>query len=178
MPEGATRWLKHPIKVSHLDAGSLSAAGRLLLHVGTTLTSDMLPECDTDEGSQGWLAFNLPGWDLILAETEEWTEDEHFPFIIQAAPQTYPMTIQEIELLQRRLFLMLSFIAGTEVNIGLTTGLDSANQVVWGSWITPRYGTGQWRWCSERLVVNALPDLAEGALKRSVHHCEMIMVVH
>ncbi|MEU4821369.1 hypothetical protein AB0H37_05800 [Actinomadura sp. NPDC023710] len=138
---------------------------RFVIHGTTSITSHELPICETDEGQQqGQLPFVLPGWQLRLAIADEWADDD-FPFFIEAVPDAHLATEEAVDRLQRQLFLMLSFVAGREIGLAVTAGLNAADQVVWGQWSSPRTGTGQWRWCPDHLVNDALPELAQGFSK-------------
>ncbi len=161
-PENAGGWAEHVPRIGNMVAGDIAAVDRLIIHVTAPLTDRPLPTCETHQGEQGQLDFTLPGWNLRLAEVDEWKQEENFPFIIEAAPDSSPITEEAVNRLEWRLFVLLSFIAGKEVGLGVVAGLDDVDQVVWGSWATTRTGSGQWRWCPDHLVNDALPDLARG----------------
>ncbi|TDC63553.1 hypothetical protein E1200_21990 [Actinomadura sp. GC306] len=161
-PEHLKYWADRLFRISTLEAGDISNVHWLLIHVSGRLSDQLFPVCQTDAEEQGQLAFELPSWKLRLAAADEWREGEEFPFVIEAVPQNLPVTSEDAGQLQRRLFLLLSFIAGREVELGATAGLDSTGRVVWATWETPRIGTGQWRWCPDHLVNDALPELARG----------------
>jgi hypothetical protein len=134
------------------------------LHVSGALTDHPLPDQQTDDGEQGQLPFTLAGWDIRLVKTAARPADGDFAIVIEAAPQVLPASEEDIGLMTRRLFDLLSFIAGTETGVAAVAGLDGSGQVVWAEWGAPRTGLTppQWRWCPKRLAVDALPVLADG----------------
>jgi hypothetical protein len=155
-------WTDRLFRTSALQAGNLSHVHRLLIHLSGRLSRHLFPACQTDAGEQAQLVYELPKWTLRLAAADEWRKGEEFPFVIEAVPDGLPVTSEAAAKLQRQLFLLLGFIAGREVELGATAGLDSTGRVVWATWETPRIGTGQWRWCPDHLVNDALPELARG----------------
>lgn len=166
-PPGELMTLRHQFgyayDYSQMTLGRPISVKRLIIHASSPITELPFPYCDTDsKHQQGQLAFRLPGWHVRMAYTDEWVEGEVFPFIIEALPDSVPVTVVAVELLQRHLFVLLSFSAGTEVGLPLTVGLDETDQVVWTDWMVPRVGNGQWRWCPDHLVNEALPMLAQG----------------
>ncbi|MBO2448665.1 hypothetical protein J4573_16305 [Actinomadura barringtoniae] len=155
-------WIDRSIPINNMTVGSLATVERFVIHLNGRLSDHPFPLCATQVEMQGQLPFALPDWTLRLVAVDEYREGEDFPFIIEAIPDALPVTRESVEQLQRRLFVILGFVAGREVGLALTAGLDGSDEVMWATWSTPRIGTGQWRWCPDHLVDDALPDLARG----------------
>jgi hypothetical protein len=149
-------------RIGNLTAGELAKAKRFVIHASTPLAGQPFPLASDDDAAERELRLNLPGWRLRLTDPDECRYGMDFPFYIEAVPDAWPVTEEAIERLQWRLFVMLSFAAGTEAGLPLVAGVDDAGDVVWGDWSTPRTGSGQWRWCPDQLVNDALPALAQG----------------
>jgi hypothetical protein len=164
-PDDDQWWVVNlPINVDELEAGQTNSIERLILHIVGAFPSFPMPEYQTSSGSQGQLPFALPGWSLRLAEAAGPRSDDDFSFVVEAVPQTTPVSRGEIHLLARRVFMLLSFVAGGEVGVGPRVGLDAGGQVVWGWWGAPRVAQHRpsWRWCPDQLVNETLPILADG----------------
>jgi hypothetical protein len=163
-PNGITSWAECDIPIDSLEGGNIASAKRLILHIVGPLTDYPLPVCQTDLGNQGQLSFVLPGWDLHLAEADRLAPVTDFSFVIEAVPHTLPFDEEEARLLHRRVFMLLSFMAGGQIGVGPIAGLDAADRVIWiergAPWVQlERFG---WRWCPDRLVNTTLPTLAGG----------------
>jgi hypothetical protein len=134
------------------------------LHIHGLFPDFALPEQQTSQGSQGQLPFILPGWGLRLARAAGPRSENDFSFVVEAIPDTTPVSLDDIKLMIRRVFMLLSFIAGTEVGVGPRAGLDGTGQVAWAWWGPGRAGQRPpaWRWSPDHLVNEALPTLADG----------------
>lgn len=163
MPDGVSEWADCDIRINHLTGGNANLSERIILHIVGQLTDWPLPRSLTEYGEQGQLSFALPGWDLRLARAnlEPWAETD-FTYVIEATPHGLPVSDREIELLIRRVFILLRFVAGGGVGIGPRVGLDGVDRVVWAEWGAPRAEPAGPRWCPDRLVNTALPVLADG----------------
>ncbi|WP_157610413.1 hypothetical protein [Spirillospora albida] len=152
-------------------AGQVSATKRVIVHVSGAQLRAQLPMVGTEHGEQGQIAFTLPGWTLRLA-----VDAQPYAFVIDAIPDCLPVTAEALETLQQRLFLILSFLRGTEIGLVATAGVDGSGTVIWAKWARPRQGTGQWRWCPDHLFAEALTDLAQ-AFSRLANNPTMDKVV-
>jgi hypothetical protein len=163
-PDDASSWADFPIPISRLAAGDVRLAERLILHVSGPLTDQQLPVCQTDGGQQGQLSLVLPGWDLRLAAAGRPDAVEDFSFAVEAVPYRDPLDEDTAVRLCRRVFVLLSLVAGQEIGVGPVVGLDAAGRVVWADWAAPRFQPGRSarRWCPGHLVNQALPVLATG----------------
>ena len=166
-PEGVTSWAECDFWINQLTAGELGSAKRLVLYIMGPLTDWPLPRVETGEGSQGQVPFSLPGWDLRLAAVDQLAPETDFSFVIDAVPHSLPIDNAEAQILIRRVHLLMSFLGAGGVGVGPRTGLDAAGRIVWANWGFPsssqdRAGT---RWCTDELVITALPDLAEGLIR-------------
>lgn len=152
-------WSDHPIRLNELVAGDIGRAQRFLVHVVGALEA-RLPRVDTDGSHQGQLLFALPGWHLVIADTGS---DDGFPYVIDAKPSKTP-TVEAVVLLRTRLFTLLSVVAGCEVGIAATCGLDESDEVVWAEFGPPRFRRKRpgASWCPRDMTAEVLPDLADG----------------
>ncbi len=154
-------------KISDLTAGDLAGAKRFVVHYAGGL-KPLFRVLDpvAGGGSQGQIAFTLPGWSLRLATVDS-SGAEDFSGVIEARPVQPEVSADLIRMLQRRLFAVLGLIAGREVAIGPICGLDADELVVWANWGSPRLrrGKGAAAWCPPQLVPEALPAVAAGYTK-------------
>ncbi|WP_301174582.1 hypothetical protein [Actinomadura geliboluensis] len=141
-------------------AGDLGAAELLIIHVTGDRLKTQLPSVDTPDGEQGQVIFTLPDWTLRLV-----ADAQPYAFIIEATPSSLPMTIDAVEFLEQRLFLILSLLRGREAGLTAIAGIHGHGQVVWAEWTKPRRATGQWKWCPDHLFAEALTDLAPAFTK-------------
>ncbi|WP_182903557.1 hypothetical protein [Microbispora sp. H10830] len=161
-PSEATSWADEKVTINHLVSGDTSNINRLIFHITGPVTRHPLPRVFTLEGDQDQLAFALPGWTLRMAPVDEELGPQGFSFVIEAVPDSYPVNEERVEQLRRRCYLLLSFISSREIGVGPLVGLDDNGKVVWAEFGAPRLGDGQWRWCPDHLVTEALPSLAQG----------------
>jgi hypothetical protein len=161
---GSSTWSDPPIPLLRLEAGDASDAERFLIHISGPFRAH-LPMGETDSGPQNRLSFSLPGWDLVLAPVDERRGDNDFVFVVEAVPTRPPAAMERVRELHRRLFTLVSLIAGQEVGIGPICGMNVENKVVWAELGQSRrhhrpHGV-RW-WCNDRLVSDALPVLSQG----------------
>jgi len=164
-PDDAPRWVADlRILINELVAGETGPIERVVLHIHGPFPDFPLPGQQTSQGIQGQLPFTLPGWGLRLARAAGPRSENDFSFVVEAVPDPTPVSPDDIKLMIRRVFMLLSFIAGTEVGVGPRAGLDGTGQVVWAWWGPGRAGERRpgWRWCPDHLVNDALPALADG----------------
>jgi hypothetical protein len=124
-PDSASQWGAIDIPINKLDGGRIDRAERLVLHFRGRVTDHLLPTQPTSDGKQGQLPFNLCGWELRLAEATGRLSDAEFATVIEAIPSALPMDKKSVGKLVGPLFVLLSFIAGTEVGIAAIAGLDA-----------------------------------------------------
>ncbi|TMR04353.1 hypothetical protein ETD83_08315 [Actinomadura soli] len=141
-------------------AGDLGAAERFIIHITGTRLKAQLPTVETQDGIQGQVTFALPGWTLRLV-----ADAEAYAFVIEATPDSLPITIKEVERLEWQLFLLLSLLRGREAGLAATAGIHDLGHVVWARWAKPRRGTGQWQWCPDHLFADAFTELAQAFSK-------------
>jgi hypothetical protein len=158
--------------VKQTIAGQLETASHLLFHFGGALEARPSPRGLLD-GRQPQIDFELPGWKLTLVAGDR--ETDAFCALVKAVPQTGEIERSDMEKLNRRLFLLLSFIANREVGAGAVAGVDRSGEVVWSSWAPPRINSQRApiRWCPELLIGEALPMLGSGF---SAFHSDEAMV--
>jgi hypothetical protein len=153
-------WVDDDVWVGGITAGELGHAERFLFH----FSSGFAPKSRVrGDGSQP-ISFTLPGWDVLVAPTGPEAADERdFGGVVEAVPDRDP-SIEDIERLRDRLYVLLSFVAGREIGFAAICGLDSGGAVVWVEWGAPRLRPGQpsaW-WCPSFMAATALRDLAIG----------------
>jgi len=166
-PNTVTPWVRcDDLRINRLIGGDPGLAERIVIHVtGSLGDHHQWPEVDTDEGRQDQLSFDLPGWTLVMAAVEPDEQDVPFSYVIEAAPHPVaPITEELIGELNRRVFVLSSFIRGTTIGVYPCVGVDAAGSVVWAQWSSPRIGRtySRHRWCWDGLVHAALPGLAAG----------------
>lgn len=151
--------------VNHHRDGEIIKAERFILHIiGPLVDEARLPRVETTRGSQKQLSFTLPGWQICLACCAGKEADNNFSFVIEARPDALACTEDDITTLRRRIVPLLNLVAGRDIGVGPTVGLDPQNQVCWVEWGAPIYqpwATAS-RWCPDELVNSALPALADG----------------
>ncbi len=154
---------RYEISLGLLSAGRMASIQSLILHITGELTSYPLPKHPTEYGPQGHIHFSLPGWTLQLAEAsmEPWS-DTNFSYVIKATPNKLPVNKEQVHRLIGGVFILLQFVASGGIAIGPRVGLDEAGHVVWAEWAPTLTQPAGQRWCTDRLVLTALPILAEG----------------
>jgi hypothetical protein len=147
--------------INPIVAGQLETASHLLFHFGGALEAPSSPAGFLD-ARQPQIDFELPGWNLTLVVGDR--ETDAFCALVKAVPKTGEIELNDVEKLDRRLFLLLSFIANREVGAGAVAGLDHSGEIVWSSWAPPRIDSQRApiRWCPEPLIGEALPMLGSG----------------
>lgn len=176
LPTGNSAEIRESI--SHLSAGDLAAAKRFVIHyTGAIKPRFRFLEPVADGSSQGQIAFALPGWSLRLATVDS-SGAEDFDGVIEARATQPDVSADEISLLQRRLFAVLGLVAGREVAVGPTCGLDAHEVVVWAAWGPPRLRPGKTvaAWCPSQLVPEALPAVAAGYTKACTDPAQELII--
>lgn len=153
-------WLDDDIWVDGITAGELGQAERFLFH----FSSGFQPEFRVRAGGSERVAFALPGWSLVVVPTGAEAADERdFGGVVEAVPDEEP-SIEAIEKLRDRLYVLLSFVAGREIGIAPVCGLDAEGVVAWAEWGAPRlrHGPASAWWCPPLIAPAVLRDLAGG----------------
>jgi hypothetical protein len=163
-PEGATAWAECEPWINRVTTGTLESAKRLVLYITGQLTDWPLPRVETDGGMQGQVSFSLPGWTLRLAAIDQRAPDTDFSFVVDAVPRSLPIDNSETQLLIRRVHTLMTFLGAGGVGIGPRTALDTTGRIVWAEWAAPASSADRagLRWCTDELVLSALPILADG----------------
>jgi hypothetical protein len=168
-------WVEDDIWVSGITAGELSRAERFLFH----FSSGFPPKFRGRGHGSEHINFVLPGWNLVVAPRGTEAADERdFGGVVQAVPDEEP-SIEDIQTLTDRLYVLLSFVAGREIGIAPTCGVDAEDDVVWAEWRAPRLRLGQssaW-WSPPIMAPAALREVADGfgqlvadpALEKAAH---------
>ena len=154
-------WVDDDVWIDGITAGELSQAESFLFHYSSGFQPKFRVRADGSER----ISFTLPGWSVVVAPTGTEPADERdFGGVVQAVPNEEP-SIEEIEKLRDRLYVLLSFVAGREIGIAPVCGLDAEGLVAWVEWGAPRLRPGEssgW-WCPPIMAPAALRDLAEGS---------------
>jgi hypothetical protein len=172
---GDRAWVDDQVRTNGITAGELSQAERFLFHY----SSGFRPEFRVRAPGSERISFALPGWKVRVIPTGEEPGDERgFGGVIEAVPDREPTT-EDIEKLRNRLYALLSFVAGREIGIAPTCGLNAEGVVVWAEWGAPRLRLDgpSAPWCPPLIAPAALRDLADGygpiaadpALERVAH---------
>jgi hypothetical protein len=158
--QGKESWFEQRIFLTDLASGDLSKATRLVFHVSPSV---QLPRFRLGDPSGPDIHFNLPGWDLRLVPVVGEVDERAFAAVVEAR-STAPLTLELVECLSYRLFVLLSFVSGREVGVGPVCGLDDDDQIVWAQWAPPRLRTGKASatWCPAHVLPHALPAVADG----------------
>jgi hypothetical protein len=161
----ACNWTDSPVRLDYLAAGDPALAEHFLFHVSGLEV--LAPAVLVADGAlQPQLDFSLPGWSLVLAPTVNDDAGRGFSAMVKATPET-PIESEDLPILRRRLFILLSFAANREVGVGPVCGCPEGGGVVWAEWGAPRLRTraGSFRWCPPHNLDKALPVLARGLTK-------------
>lgn len=153
-------WVDDDVWSDGITAGELRQAERFLFH----FSSGFEPKFRVRGGGSERISFALPGWSVRVVPTGAEPGDERdFGGVAEAVPDEEP-SIEDIEKLRDRLYVLLSFVAGREIGIAPICGLDAEGAVVWAEWGAPRLRPGRpsaW-WCPPLIAPAALRDLAAG----------------
>ncbi len=169
------------ISIGELNAGALALSSRYVFHVCTALQA-VIPAVEVAGGDepQRQVGFALSDWRLTLVQARLGSEAERgLAYVVGAIyVGNGSATAAVLDELRWRLFMLLSFIAGREVGIGPTCGLDEAGELVWIHWAPPRLRAGRpgARWCTRDLVASALPVLATGFTQLSTNSAALAVV--
>ena len=162
--DGRPSWTTADLIVNEVQAGDVASAHTFIIHVVRSLGPGVYwPRRPVTGGTQNQISFSLPGWDLTI-EADTDGRPSGFAHIIEATPTRRPVTAEDVEHLGYRLFILLSFLRGSEIGIGPIVGLGADSGIVWARWTPPRAKQtgGRHRWCWPGLVPVALPALASG----------------
>ena len=163
-PSTAMVWHNDDVLINRLTAGEPRLVERVIVHVTGALGEVRWPYVSVGEVHQYQIPFQLPGWTLRIARTDEAGLFDH---VIEATPDATPVGADDIEALRRRLFTLLSLVRGTATGVAPLAGVDASGEVVWVEWAAPRVGSTYSRhlWCWPGLVPAALPAVAQGFAK-------------
>ncbi|MDQ3936151.1 MAG: hypothetical protein M3340_16130 [Actinomycetota bacterium] len=158
--QGKESWSEQRISLTDLAPGDLSKATRLVFHISPSV---QLPRFRLGDPSGPDIDFALPGWDLRLVPVVREVDERAFAAVVEAR-SAEPLTLELVERLGYRLFVLLSFVSGREVGVGPVCGLDDDDQIAWARWAPPRLRTGKAPagWCPAHVLPRALPAVADG----------------
>ena len=145
-------WAEFAQRLNKVDAGDFSTAARLNMSVVGALTRVPLPRVSTAIGTQGQVPFSLPGWDLVLAVSDEQPFGDQLLLSLEATPNAgQTISHEEIATLGLLLQGILSFLAGSNVGVLPLVGLNAVDEVVAARWAAPRvdFDRAALRWCYE-----------------------------
>ena len=162
-PPDDTDAMDPSLPLNHIQVGHVEDAERYIMHISGALRA-MLPSVTVEDGMQPQLEFVLPEWRLTLAPVFRPKGDNDFSYVIAATPLSRPTNVGMLEELRWRTFILLSLVAGREIGVGPTCGIDTENRVVWLETGAPRLRAGKpgVAWCPRHLVASAIPTLAHG----------------
>jgi len=166
LPEdpGDISWVDDRITMNELEAGVATVAKRFVFHISGALQSSSFPNVEVlGGGRQPQLRFGLSGWDLVIAQVDGRGGENGFGFVVEGRPE-FPISSADVDKLRRRLFILLSFMAGREVGVGPVCGLDDDGDLIWAKWAVPRMRPGRpgVRWCPPILFATAFSEIVEG----------------
>lgn len=156
-------WVEGSVPITELETGDLTRVERIHLHVSGRLSEYPLPVVETTTGSQqGQLAFSLDGWSLRLVQIDHLARRGGFTYVIEAVPPSIPVDKAQITSMVRRAWMVLRFVAGGAISIGPRVGLGSDGNPTWAWWGAGRTEMSGLRWCPNKLVNAAVPQIADG----------------
>lgn len=163
-PRSAGTWANLDPRLNQLIAGNLKLVDHLVLYVVGRITDWPLPQVETNEGNQGQVLFSLPGWDLRLAVIDQLASEIEFSYAIEALPHSKNVGHPEVQVLIRRVQLLLTFLTSGNASLGPKCGIDLEGRIVWVDWGAPFsvLDRGGVRWCTDKIALEALPALAGG----------------
>ena len=143
--------------INHIVHGSAAAVRLFESYVFGDLTSHMLGDRKTAEGSGSQLSFELLGWHVTVAAVLSGDTRFH---VVRATSEDP----SDADQLRSALFLLFTLVAGREITVGPCLGRDGSGVVRWVAWGVPRNTTkrNNVRWCPSHLVPKVLPLLAPG----------------
>ena len=144
--------------------GRLRKAKRFVVHISGPLQIRFPLVVPVREGGdQPQVAFQLPGWNLVLAPHQD-ERDDDFTAVIKATSVKSHPSEGDVAQLAERLFVLLSLMANREIGIGPICGLSRVGRIVWVEWGTRRgrFGRPGVGWCPLDESAYVLPTLASG----------------
>lgn len=173
-PPAESRLRERPPKTSWVETtnwslpervGRLSKAKRFVVHISGPLRIRFPFSVPLREGGhQPQVAFQLAGWNLVLAPHQDDTSEDDFTAVIRATPAHSRPSEENIGRLGERLFALLSLMANREIGIGPICGFDRRGRIVWVEWGARRvrFGRPGVGWCPLDESADVLPTLARG----------------
>ena len=158
-PDDGSVWTES-VWLNRFVVGSAHRVHSLVIHLVGSIRI-IQPPIEVDDGSfQVQVAFSLPGWELTLALLDSGIATDQM--VVRATSTGGAPDEGSIDVLLRRLFLILSFVAGTEIGSAIVCGLDADEQLVWLHAAVPRTRPTQpgAYWCPPSASAGAIRQLS------------------